>query len=138
MKYAAPAALIIIQLLSGCSNVDIRYDETSGILPANAVPDSYKAGVADYVHNLKGGAPSVVGLRVSKPSFHPLQTTSWVEVGVKTKAMYSIGEPLEKCYLANFDSNGKPSWTELEEARLNGCTGGMEDMLAFYRARYPG
>lgn len=136
MKYAALAASVGL-LLNGCSNVDIRYDETSGILPANSVPDSYKVGVADYVHKLQGGAPRVVGLRVSKPAFNPVLTTSWVEVGVKVRAMYSIGEPQEKCYLANFNK-GEPSWTELEPARLNGCTGGMEDMLAFYQARYPG
>jgi len=137
MKNIALAASIISLLLSGCSNVDVRYDETSGILPANSVPDSYKAGVADYVHQLQGGAPRVVGLRVSKPANNPVLTTSWVEVGVKLRALYSIGEPQEKCYLANFN-NEVPSWTELEPARLNGCTGGMEDMLAFYQARYPG
>lgn len=137
MKWATLAASTVSLFLSGCSNVDIRYDSTSGILPANSVPESYKAGVADYVYKLQGGAPRVVGLRVSQPTMNPVLTTSWVEVGVKIQALYSFGETQEKCYLANFNK-GVPSSTELEPGRLNDCTGGMEDMLAFYQARYPG
>lgn len=137
MKAAAIAMVVCGVLVCGCSNVDIRYDETSGILPPNSVPENYKAGVADYVHALQGGSPKVVGLRVSMPSKNPVLTNSWVEVGVKIAAVVSVGEPMEKCYIANFN-NGQKSWTELEPARLNGCTGGMEDMLAYYKARYPG
>jgi len=135
MKRWAMTVSIVGMLAGGCStdSRSIRIDDTTGALPANSVPEHYKNGVADEIYKMQGGAPKVVELRISQP-FNDLLTGDWVEVSVKIPATVSIGDAPAKCYKVKFHLKYVVA---IRPAELNGCSGGMEDMLAFYQRKYP-
>jgi hypothetical protein len=99
------------------------------------VPDAIKSEVAAKVYTLQGGAPKVQELRVSQP-FKDILFPGYevVEVSARIPATISIGETPAKCYKVMLSSGRAQA---IRPAELNGCSGGMEDMLAFYQAKYP-
>jgi hypothetical protein len=137
MRCTALAGLVAGILLAGCStdSRSIRFDNTTGALPASSVPDAIKSEVADKIYTLQGGAPTVRELRVSQP-FKDILFPGYevVEVSARIPATISIGETPAKCYKVMF-SGGRAQ--AIKPAELNGCSGGMEDMLAFYQSKYP-
>ena len=137
MRWAVLAVCATNIMLAGCStdSRSIRFDTTTGALPANSVPDVIKSEVADQIHTLQGGAPKVQELRVSQPSKDILfPGYEVVEVSARIPATISIGQSPAKCYKVMF-SGGRAQ--AIRPAELNDCSGGMEDMLAFYQAKYP-
>lgn len=138
MTYAIVALLILGLSLSGCANdtASVRLIQSEEPLKANTVPDFYKVGVADRINRLQGGNPKVLELRIGAPSKALIGTASSVEVAAKIAAVVSIGDPPTRCYIVDFIREAAAS--DLKPAQLDGCSDGMEEMLAFYRARYPG
>lgn len=138
MAYKAVALLIISGSLCACANdtASVRLIQSEGPLKPNTVPEFYKVGVADQVYRLQGGNPKVLELRIGSPSKALIGTASSVEVAAKIAAVVSIGDPPTRCYVVDFIKEAATS--NLRPAQLDGCSDGMEDMLAFYRARYPG
>jgi hypothetical protein len=138
MTFRLSAILIASIILVGCANdtASIRLIQSEGPLKPNTVPEFYKVGVADQVQRLQGGNPKVLELRIGAPSKALIGTASSVEVAVKTAAVISIGDPPTRCYIADF-INQSPTTGGLRPAQLDGCSDGMEDMLAFYKSRYP-
>lgn len=94
-----------------------------------------KSEVADQIYTLQGGAPKVRELRVGQP-FKDILFPGYevVEVSARIPATISIGESPAKCYKVML-SGGRAQ--AIRPAELNGCSGGMEDMLAFYQSKYP-
>ncbi|MFZ4808297.1 MAG: hypothetical protein ACOYLQ_13655 [Hyphomicrobiaceae bacterium] len=74
-------------------------------------------------------------LRVSQPFKDILfPGYDFVEVSARIPATISIGESPAKCYKVAISSGRAQA---IRPAELNGCSGGMEDMLAFCRSKYP-
>lgn len=137
MKCTAFVISVMSILLAGCStdSRSIRFDTTTGALPASSVPDTIKSEVADQIYTLQGGAPKVLELRVSQP-FKDILFPGYeiVEVSARIPATISIGQPPAKCYKVMLSSGRAQA---IRPAELDGCSGGMEDMLAFYQSKYP-